>query len=188
MKGNGEIRNPGGLALKGWLRWRKNIGSLLGIVCALTLATGWGLAQAPMGQLDIRSESLSLDTNARRAEFKGNVVAENSNMVLKCQYLLAKYDAHGQPYSLEARGEIRFSSKDIFATAGKARYTRKVIKTTSPDETHTEETLELSQSPIFWKDQHRLTGTRIKVELNTGKITVIKPHGQMGLPHAKGKQ
>lgn len=123
-------------------------------------------------RLEVTSERLELDTNGKKADFIGNVVVRKGRLYLRCEQLTATYDGDGVATRVLARGKVKLSHGDIFATASNAAYDRAT------------DIVSLDGGPVVWRATQKISGTAMRIHLKTERIEVDNPRGTMAMPAA----
>ncbi len=140
-------------------------------ITLLLSAIVWAAATSPLAavegarSVEVESDNLQIDHRARTASFRGNVVARYGELTLKCETMSVTYDQEGSVNSLKASGKVSVRRGDVAATSATARLDARLGL------------LVLEGSPILQQGPHRLEGSRITVQLSTGKVDVVRARG-----------
>jgi len=124
---------------------------------------------------EISADKLEVDHDKRSAVFEGNVRASFSAFHISCTRMSLKYTDSGKVDKLKAEGSVRVTADDATAES----------KTAELDSARG--VLILTGSPIITKGPHRLEGSRIEVELKTGRVDVLEARGTFRLSDGASK-
>ena len=127
-------------------------------------------APSSTAPLDIRADRLELDHKSNLAQFEGGVEARRGDLVLRCAKLSVHYDNEGGLRSLTADGSVELEADGLAARAGRANWdasTGAVVLTDGPSVRH---------------GPHQLTGRRIRIWPDSGRIVVDDARGHIRLP------
>lgn len=124
----------------------------------------------PLGNaVDITADHLEVQHGKHTAVFEGHVRAAFGKLRLTCASLSLQYNDKGEVDRLVARGKVTVHTDDTEATAGSARLDVK------------RDRLVLEDNPAITKGPHRLTGSRIEVQLSSGQVDVADAQGTFQL-------
>lgn len=142
----------------------------------LMLFTVLGGPAAPARPLDISADRLELDDTGRTMVFVGNVEASQGKLRLRCARLDATYSAGPKRklLSLRASGGVHLKSDGLSARAETATYDR------------SKGTIVLEGSPSATRAGNTLTGERIVLWPDRGKMVVERPRGRLRAPKLDG--
>jgi lipopolysaccharide transport protein LptA len=134
-----------------------------------------GAPSASVGRtVDIQADYLAVVHEKKTATFKGHVRAVFGRIRLTCAKMTVRYNDKGEAASLDARGNVTVLTEDAEASAGLARLDvdRGILV--------------LEKNPVVAKGPHRLKGSRIEVQLKTGRVEVSDAKGTFRLKPEAG--
>lgn len=111
--------------------------------------------------IDITSSHMEMNMREKKAEFIGDVVAKQGDVILTCRRLTAFYGKDTrQVERLVATGQVRITQKDRVAAGERAEYDniRRILR--------------LTGSPRVWQGHDMIEGDEILVFLSEGKVRV----------------
>jgi lipopolysaccharide transport protein LptA len=117
------------------------------------------------GEAQVNADRLRVDHEHRRAEFEGNVRALYGGVALTCDRMVVTYGDGGEVKTLTATGKVVVTRGDIRATAKTATLRARGG------------VLVLEGAPVLVKGTYRLSGSRIRVSLESGELEVEEARG-----------
>ncbi|MSP70975.1 MAG: hypothetical protein EXR76_02080 [Myxococcales bacterium] len=132
----------------------------------------WGpsLALGEVAPLDVVADTLEYDQKLGLARFVGHVVAKQGGLSFSCTSLTVRYRPDGGLDTLDALGPVTVNSEHVVATAKSATWSAASGLVT------------LLGSPELRRGDDLLSGERILLHPETGKVTVIRARGQVSAP------
>jgi lipopolysaccharide export system protein LptA len=134
---------------------------------ASAAATTRAAREAP---LDIQADRMDLDQPAGKVVFEGNVRASQPGFELRCVRLRARLAAGGGLSSLVAEGPL---------TVSVGEYT---VRAQAADYDHDGGVLTLTGDPEVRRGTDHLTGARVRVWPDTGRVVVEQARGTVRAP------
>ena len=119
--------------------------------------------------VDISADQMEVIQGEKSATFKGHVRAAFGRLRLTCAKMVVRYNDKGEALSLSARGNVTAVTDDAEASAESARLNAE------------KGVLVLEGNPRVVKGPHSLKGSRIEVELKSGRVEVENAEGSFRL-------
>ncbi|HET6420693.1 MAG TPA: lipopolysaccharide transport periplasmic protein LptA [Geobacteraceae bacterium] len=130
-------------------------------------ASGAGGKDNSSQPINIKSNELYTDSNARTATFVGKVVAKQNDVTIFCDKMIIYYpEQGGQVEKVEAFGNVRIVQLNRLGTGGHAVYENKEGKIT------------LYQDPKVYQDKNVVSGNVITYYLDEEKSVVTSGPGK----------
>ena len=123
--------------------------------------------------LDIEADRLDFDRKAGVARFEGSVRAKQGDFSLRCEHLVATYATGGELRTLTMDGGVALTAEGVSARSETAQF-----------DARTGELVLLGQPELF-RGQDHLTGERIRLWPETGRVLVEKARGSVLLPRLR---
>jgi lipopolysaccharide export system protein LptA len=135
-------------------------------------AEGQGAEAATTAQ--VQADRLRVDHGRREARFEGHVRAVYGDLELSCDLMEVSYDERGGVTALRASGHVSVRRGAARATGERAQLDagRNVLV--------------LEGGPVLTEGPNRLEGSRITVDLASGKLEVTEARGVFRLPPGAG--
>ncbi|MBN2344644.1 MAG: hypothetical protein JXX29_13340 [Deltaproteobacteria bacterium] len=127
-------------------------------------------AEGKMTSVEVKADSLQIESEQKTARFVGNVRAVIGELRFFCSKMTITYNDAGEIISLIASGGVTVMKDGAKAVANRA-------------EMHTgSRRIVLSGNPTLTRDGNTLKGKSIEVNLQTGKIQVTEAVGTFVIP------
>jgi len=135
-------------------------------LCLLPLALL--LVAADDAPLDVRADRMELLQKTGLVRFEGHVEATQEQLTLRCETLVARTRKDGEVARLSAEGGVTVIADGLRATAAKAVWERGAG------------TLVFTGDPRVVRGEDVLSGTRIVLFPEEGRLVVTKARGRLG--------
>lgn len=135
---------------------------------ALLIALAFLLVAADDAPLDVRADRMELLQKEGLVRFEGNVVAIQEALTLRCASLVARSRKDGEIDEMTATGQVVVEAEGLRATAAKASWRR------------AEGTLVFTGEPRVVRGDDVLSGERIVLWPEQGRVVVERAHGRLG--------
>lgn len=132
---------------------------------ALLFALSISISAVAQQKVEIKADSLKIESEQRTARFTGNVRATIDGMRFYCGKMTVIYDANGSVVSLKASGKVT-----VMKNGAKAVAERAVMNVASGK-------IVLTGNPRLTREGNTLTGKTIEVDIQSGKIEVTEAVG-----------
>lgn len=143
-------------------------------VGAIALVAALGAAPAQPGEIDIRSETLTVEHARHRAVFAGGVTAVRGTLTLRCPSVVADYDDASRVRLVTCSGPVTATEHGRTMTAGSGEFDNLAG------------VLTLHGEPTLVDGARRLVGEELTYALATEKIELTRARAQLPARDAAG--